>query len=130
LEARGEKIDWCLVGEPSSVAQAGDVVKNGRRGSLSGTLTVRGSQGHVAYPHLADNPVHRALPALTELAATTWDKGNAFFPPTTFQISNLHAGTGATNVIPGTLEVLFNFRYSTETDAPTLQKRVQELLDS
>lgn len=130
LEARGEKIDWCLVGEPSSVARAGDVVKNGRRGSLSGTLTVRGTQGHVAYPHLADNPVHRALPALTELAATAWDNGNAFFPPTTFQISNLHAGTGATNVIPGTLEVLFNFRYSTETDAPTLQQRVQELLDS
>ena len=130
LEARGEKIDWCLVGEPSSVAQAGDVVKNGRRGSLSGTLTVRGTQGHVAYPHLADNPVHRALPALAELAATTWDSGNAFFPPTTFQISNLHAGTGATNVIPGTLEVSFNFRYSTETDAPTLQKRVQELLNS
>ena len=130
LEARGEKIDWCLVGEPSSVAQAGDVVKNGRRGSLSGTLTIQGTQGHVAYPHLADNPVHRALPALNELAATTWDNGNAFFPPTTFQISNLHAGTGATNVIPGTLEVLFNFRYSTETDAPTLQKRVQELLDS
>ena len=130
LEARGEKIDWCLVGEPSSVAQAGDVVKNGRRGSLSGTLTVRGTQGHVAYPHLADNPVHRALPALAELAATTWDSGNAFFPSTTFQISNLHAGTGATNVIPGTLEVSFNFRYSTATDAPTLQKRVQELLNS
>jgi succinyl-diaminopimelate desuccinylase len=129
LEARGEKIDWCLVGEPSSVKQAGDVVKNGRRGSLSGTLSVRGVQGHVAYPHLADNPVHRALPVLTELTATVWDNGNEFFPPTTFQISNLHAGTGATNVIPGTLEVLFNFRYSTETDAPTLKKRVHELLD-
>ena len=130
LEARGEKIDWCLVGEPSSVNQAGDVVKNGRRGSLSGTLSVQGVQGHVAYPHLADNPVHRALPALAELAATAWDEGNTFFPPTTFQISNIHAGTGATNVIPGTLEVLFNFRYSTETDASSLQRRVQALLDS
>lgn len=129
LEARGEKIDWCLVGEPSSVKQAGDVVKNGRRGSLSGTLTVRGIQGHVAYPHLADNPVHRAMPALTELAATTWDNGNDFFPPTTFQISNIHSGTGATNVIPGSVEVLFNFRYSTETDAETLQKWVHQLLD-
>lgn len=129
LEARNEKIDWCLVGEPSSVKQAGDVVKNGRRGSLSGTLTVRGVQGHVAYPHLADNPVHRGLPALTELVASRWDKGNAFFPPTTFQISNLHSGTGATNVIPGTLEALFNFRYSTETDAPTLQQAVHALLD-
>lgn len=129
LEARGEKIDWCLVGEPSSVKQAGDVVKNGRRGSLSGTLSVHGVQGHVAYPHLADNPVHRALPALTELAATAWDNGNDFFPPTTFQISNIHSGTGATNVIPGALEVLFNFRYSTETDAETLQRRVHELLD-
>ncbi len=129
LEARGEKIDWCLVGEPSSVKQAGDVVKNGRRGSLSGTLSVRGVQGHVAYPHLADNPVHRALPALTELAATAWDNGNEFFPPTTFQISNLHAGTGATNVIPGTLEVLFNFRYSTENNEASLKQRVHALLD-
>jgi succinyl-diaminopimelate desuccinylase len=129
LEARGEKIDWCLVGEPSSVKQAGDVVKNGRRGSLSGTLSVRGVQGHVAYPHLADNPVHRALPALAELAATTWDDGNEFFPPTTFQISNLHAGTGATNVIPGTLEVLFNFRYSTENSEASLKQRVHALLD-
>lgn len=129
LEARGEKIDWCLVGEPSSIKQVGDVVKNGRRGSLSGTLTVRGVQGHVAYPHLADNPVHRALPALGELAATAWDNGNEFFPPTTFQISNIHSGTGATNVIPGTLEVLFNFRYSTETDATTLKTRVYALLD-
>ena len=129
LEARNEKIQWCLVGEPSSVKQAGDVVKNGRRGSLSGTLTVRGVQGHVAYPHLADNPVHRALPALAELAATEWDKGNAFFPPTTFQISNIHAGTGATNVIPGTLEVLFNFRYSTENSETSLKQRVHALLD-
>ncbi len=129
LEARNEKIDWCLVGEPSSVKQAGDVVKNGRRGSLSGTLSVRGVQGHVAYPHLADNPLHRALPALTELAATVWDNGNEFFPPTTFQISNLHAGTGATNVIPGTLEVLFNFRYSTENNETSLKQRVHALLD-
>lgn len=129
LEARNEKIDWCLVGEPSSVRQAGDVVKNGRRGSLSGTLRVRGVQGHVAYPHLADNPVHRALPALAELAATVWDEGNAFFPPTTFQISNIHAGTGATNVIPGTLEVLFNFRYSTESSEAGLKQRVHALLD-
>ncbi len=130
LEARGEKIDWCLVGEPSSVKYAGDVVKNGRRGSLSGTLTVRGVQGHVAYPHLADNPIHRVLPALTELAASHWDEGNQFFPPTTFQISNINSGTGATNVIPGTLEVLFNFRYSTETDAPTLRQRVEQILDA
>lgn len=129
LEARQEKIDWCLVGEPSSVKQAGDVVKNGRRGSLSGTLSVRGVQGHVAYPHLADNPVHRALPALAELAATAWDDGNEFFPPTTFQISNIHAGTGATNVIPGTLEVLFNFRYSTENSETSLKQRVHALLD-
>lgn len=129
LEARNEKIDWCLVGEPSSVKQAGDVVKNGRRGSLSGTLTVRGVQGHVAYPHLADNPVHRGLPALAELAATAWDNGNEFFPPTTFQISNIRAGTGATNVIPGTLEVLFNFRYSTETNQASLKQRVHAMLD-
>ncbi|MFN2309034.1 MAG: succinyl-diaminopimelate desuccinylase [Gammaproteobacteria bacterium] len=129
LEARGEKIDWCLVGEPSSAERAGDTVKNGRRGSLSGTLSVRGVQGHVAYPHLADNPVHRALPALAELAATAWDTGNDFFPPTTFQISNIRAGTGATNVIPGVLEVLFNFRYSTASDAPGLQQRVHALLD-
>lgn len=129
LEARNEKIDWCLVGEPSSVEQAGDVVKNGRRGSLSGTLSVRGVQGHVAYPQLADNPVHRALPALTELAAAVWDDGNAFFPPTTLQISNIQAGTGATNVIPGTLEVLFNFRYSTASSAASLRQRVHTLLD-
>ena len=129
LEARNEKIDWCLVGEPSSVEQAGDVVKNGRRGSLSGTLRVYGIQGHVAYPQLADNPVHRALPALTELAAAVWDDGNAFFPPTTLQISNIQAGTGATNVIPGTLEVLFNFRYSTASSAASLRQRVHTLLD-
>ena len=129
LEARNEKIDWCLVGEPSSVEQAGDVVKNGRRGSLPGTLSVRGVQGHVAYPQLADNPVHRALPALTELAAAVWDDGNEFFPPTTLQISNIQAGTGATNVIPGTLEVLFNFRYSTASSEASLRQRVHTLLD-
>ncbi len=130
LEARGEKIDWCLVGEPSSTERVGDVVKNGRRGSLGARLRVHGVQGHVAYPHLARNPVHQALPALTELAATEWDRGNTFFPPTTFQISNLRAGTGATNVIPGELEVLFNFRYSTETNDAQLRRRVEAVLDA
>lgn len=129
LEARQEKIQWCLVGEPSSVKRAGDTVKNGRRGSLSGLLRVRGVQGHVAYPHLADNPIHRAAPALAELCATVWDQGNDFFPPTTFQISNINAGTGATNVIPGSLEVMFNFRYSTETDAPRLREQVHAVFD-
>ena len=128
LEARGEKIDWCLVGEPSSGEQLGDTIKNGRRGSLNGRLVVQGIQGHVAYPHLARNPVHQALPALAELAATEWDRGNDFFPPTSFQISNLHAGTGATNVIPGELEVVFNFRYSTENTAQTLERRTEEIL--
>ncbi len=130
LEARGEKIDWCLVGEPSSTERVGDVVKNGRRGSLGARLRVQGVQGHVAYPHLARNPVHQALPALAELAAIEWDRGNDFFPPTTFQISNIHAGTGATNVIPGELEVLFNFRYSTETDDRRLRERVETVLDA
>jgi succinyl-diaminopimelate desuccinylase len=129
LEARGEKIDWCLVGEPSSNRQLGDVVKNGRRGSLGCVLTVIGKQGHVAYPHLADNPVHRAAPALAELAAVEWDQGNAFFPPTTLQISNINAGTGATNVIPGRCEVVFNFRFSTESSQASLQQRVHEILD-
>ncbi|WP_297529060.1 succinyl-diaminopimelate desuccinylase [Thiohalobacter sp.] len=128
LQARGERIDWCLVGEPSSSERVGDVIKNGRRGSLSGHLVVRGVQGHVAYPRLADNPVHRALPALAELAAIEWDSGNEFFPPTSFQISNIHAGTGATNVIPGTLEADFNFRYSTETDHQRLMERVEALI--
>ena len=128
LEARGEKIDWCLVGEPSSGERLGDTIKNGRRGSLNGRLVVQGIQGHVAYPHLARNPVHQALPALAELAATEWDRGNDFFPPTSFQISNLHAGTGATNVIPGELEVVFNFRYSTENSAQTLERRTEEIL--
>ena len=129
LEARNEKIDWCLVGEPSSNHVLGDVVKNGRRGSLGAVLSVRGKQGHVAYPHLARNPVHEAAPALAELAATVWDHGNEFFPQTTFQISNIHAGTGATNVIPGECEVMFNFRYSTETTHEELRERVHAVLD-
>jgi len=116
LEARGEKIDWTLVGEPSSTSQLGDVVKNGRRGSIGATLTVNGVQGHVAYPQLADNPVHRVMPALTELCEKEWDRGNEFFPATSFQISNINAGTGAHNVIPGQVEVIFNLRYSTELD--------------
>lgn len=128
LEARQEKIDWCLVGEPSSTAQVGDVIKNGRRGSLGGILTVHGRQGHVAYPHLADNPIHRALPALAELAAETWDHGNEFFPATSFQISNIRAGTGANNVIPGDLEVVFNFRFSTELTETQLRERTETLL--
>ncbi len=129
LQARSEAIEWCLVGEPSSTRRVGDVVKNGRRGSLGGVLVVRGVQGHVAYPHLARNPVHAAVPALSELTATEWDQGNEFFPKTTFQISNIHAGTGATNVIPGTCEVVFNFRYSTESDDKSLRTRVEALLD-
>ncbi len=129
LEQRGEKIDWCLVGEPSSTDKLADVVKNGRRGSHGCRLLVKGVQGHVAYPHLAKNPIHQALPALTELVAETWDQGNDHFPPTTFQISNIHAGTGATNVIPGTLEVTFNFRFSTETTHKQLEQRVEEILD-
>ncbi|GAA5189679.1 succinyl-diaminopimelate desuccinylase [Ferrimonas gelatinilytica] len=129
LEARQEKIDWCIVGEPSSTKLLGDVVKNGRRGSLTGNLTVKGVQGHVAYPHLADNPVHRAAPALAELAQTVWDQGNDYFPPTSFQIANISAGTGASNVIPGTLEVQFNFRFCTESHANTLKVRVMEVLD-
>ena len=129
LQARGETIDWCLVGEPSSTATVGDVIKNGRRGSLNARLTLHGRQGHVAYPHLADNPIHRALPALAELSRQEWDRGNAHFPPTTFQISNLHAGTGATNVIPGELECLFNFRFSTESTAEELQARTEAILD-
>ena len=129
LEARGEKIDWCLVGEPTSTAQVADVVKNGRRGSFSGYLTVKGVQGHVAYPHLAKNPVHLAAPALAELSAMEWDQGNEFFPPTTFQIANIKAGTGASNIIPGELEVMFNFRYSTETTHEQLAERVEAILN-
>lgn len=129
LEARNEKIDWCIVGEPSSTEEVGDVIKNGRRGSITGTLTVRGVQGHVAYPHLVRNPVHEAAAALAELAGEVWDEGNEFFPPTSFQISNIHAGTGAANVVPGQMEVVFNFRFSTEVTADQLKERVREILD-
>jgi succinyl-diaminopimelate desuccinylase len=129
LVARNEKIDYCLVGEPSSSERTGDVVKNGRRGSLNGILTVRGVQGHVAYPHLARNPVHESASAIAALAAETWDQGNEFFPPTTFQISNIHAGTGANNVIPGEMEVVFNFRFSTESTEDSLRERVHAILD-
>lgn len=128
LEARQEKIRWCLVGEPSSTHQVGDVIKNGRRGSLTGYLTVKGIQGHVAYPHLVDNPIHKAAPALAELSQEVWDQGNAFFPATSFQISNIQAGTGATNVVPGELTLTFNFRYSTEVTAEQLQQRVITIL--
>ena len=129
LEARQEKITWCVVGEPSSSNQVGDVIKNGRRGSISGTLTVKGVQGHVAYPHLVSNPIHLAAPALAELSQLVWDEGNDFFPPTSFQISNIHAGTGATNVVPGELEVAFNLRFSTEITADAIKARIAELLD-
>ncbi|MFJ4157399.1 succinyl-diaminopimelate desuccinylase [Pseudomonas sp. NPDC089752] len=129
LVARNERLDWCIVGEPSSTTLLGDVVKNGRRGSLGAKLTVRGKQGHVAYPHLARNPIHLAAPALAELAAEHWDEGNAFFPPTSFQISNLNSGTGATNVVPGDLTALFNFRFSTESTVEGLQARVSAILD-
>ncbi|MBL4815693.1 succinyl-diaminopimelate desuccinylase [Shewanella sp.] len=130
LEARNEKITWSLVGEPSSTHKLGDIVKNGRRGSLTGNLTVNGIQGHVAYPHLADNPIHKAIPALDELAKMKWDKGNEYFPPTSFQIANINGGTGASNVIPGALEVMFNFRYSTEVTAEILIQRVLNILDA
>ena len=128
LTARGEAIDYCIVGEPTSVDELGDMVKNGRRGSLSGRLVVRGVQGHVAYPHLARNPVHRAAPALADLAAQVWDHGNAHFPPTTFQISNIRAGTGALNVIPGTCEVDFNLRFAPVSAATALMQRIEEIL--
>ncbi len=130
LQARGEKIDWCIVGEPSSTRTVGDVIKSGRRGSLTGRLTIKGIQGHVAYPHLADNPIHRVAPALAELVSAHWDNGNDFFPATSFQISNIHGGTGAGNVIPGEVVIDFNFRFSTETTAEALQSRVHALLDS
>ncbi|AFI91234.1 succinyl-diaminopimelate desuccinylase [Pectobacterium parmentieri] len=129
LMARNERLDYCLVGEPSSTHVVGDVVKNGRRGSITANLRVHGVQGHVAYPHLADNPVHRATPALNELIATEWDQGNEFFPPTTMQIANIQAGTGSNNVIPGELFVQFNFRFSTELTDVLIQQRVAELLD-
>ena len=129
LEARNEKMTWCLVGEPSSTNTLGDIIKNGRRGSLNAVLTVKGKQGHVAYPHLAINPIHIASKAITELCDTVWDNGNEYFPATTFQVSNIQAGTGATNVVPGTMTVTFNFRYSTEVTAEQLKQRVLDILD-
>ncbi len=129
LAARGERLDYCVVGEPTSVKTLGDMIKNGRRGSLSGTLRVKGKQGHVAYPQLARNPIHLFAPALAELAAITWDEGNEFFPPTTWQVSNIHAGTGANNVIPGVCEVLFNFRFGSVSSADALKRRTCEVLD-
>ncbi|HNQ76492.1 MAG TPA: succinyl-diaminopimelate desuccinylase, partial [Pseudothauera hydrothermalis] len=129
LAARGERLDWCVVGEPTSVVTLGDMIKNGRRGSLSGTLRVKGIQGHVAYPHLARNPVHQLAPALAELAAIGWDQGDEFFPPTTWQVSNIHAGTGATNIIPGHCEVQFNFRFAPASSAESLKTRTHEVLD-
>jgi succinyl-diaminopimelate desuccinylase len=128
LAARGERIDWCVVGEPSSVERLGDMVKNGRRGTLSGTLVVHGVQGHIAYPHLAKNPIHLVAPVLAELATVRWDAGNAYFPPTTWQCSNIHAGTGAGNVIPGSRVVLFNFRYSTASTRDSLVQRFDAVL--
>jgi succinyl-diaminopimelate desuccinylase len=128
LAAEGETIDYCIVGEPTSVERLGDTIKNGRRGTLSGTLTVKGVQGHVAYPHLASNPIHLAAPAIAELAATRWDDGDEFFPPTTWQCSNIHAGTGATNVIPGTLEVTFNFRFCPASTQESLVQRLEAVL--
>jgi succinyl-diaminopimelate desuccinylase len=129
LEQQNEKITWCIVGEPSSTTQTGDVIKNGRRGSLGCELTIQGIQGHVAYPHLASNPIHSAMPALAELSAEQWDQGNDFFPATSFQISNLNAGTGATNVIPGELNAVFNFRFSTELTEQDLRQRTEAILD-
>jgi len=129
LTARGEKLDYCIVGEPTSVARLGDMIKNGRRGSLSGHLVVKGVQGHVAYPHLAKNPVHEVAAALAELAAVEWDRGNEYFPPTTWQVSNFSAGTGANNVIPGEAKIQFNFRFSTASTLESLQTRVHGILD-
>ncbi len=129
LKARGETLDYCIVGEPTSSTTLGDTIKNGRRGSLSGKLTVKGVQGHIAYPQLAKNPIHLAAPALAELAAEVWDEGNEYFPPTSWQMSNIKAGTGATNVIPGTLEVMFNFRFATVHTADALKARVHAVLD-
>jgi len=128
LQERGQSIDWCVIGEPSSTATLGDTIKNGRRGSLGGVLTVRGVQGHIAYPHLADNPIHRLLPALHALTTEIWDAGNEFFPPTSMQISNINGGTGATNVIPGEVQVVFNFRFSTEVSDTELRQRTESIL--
>ena len=129
LNKIGQNVDYCLVGEPSATNVLGDVIKNGRRGSLNATLTIIGKQGHIAYPHLANNPIHLAVPVLNELCAELWDKGNKYFPATSFQVSNIHSGTGVSNVIPGTIEVMFNFRYSTESTHEGLQKRVCDILD-
>lgn len=129
LQQRKELIDYCIVGEPTSVSKTGDTIKNGRRGSLSGTLTVKGVQGHIAYPHLVKNPIHLAAPAIAELAGTVWDEGNEYFPPTSWQISNIHGGTGATNVVPGTVELLFNFRHSTASTVDSLKHRFTAILD-
>lgn len=129
LKARGELIDYCIVGEPTCTDQLGDTIKNGRRGSLSGNLTIKGIQGHIAYPHLAKNPIHLTAPAIAELAQTEWDQGNEYFPPTTWHISNIHSGTGATNVIPGKINLQFNFRFSTASTVESLQTRVLEILD-
>ncbi len=128
LAARGETIDYCIVGEPTAVSRLGDTVKNGRRGSLTGKLTIKGIQGHIAYPHLAKNPIHLAAPAIAELAATVWDEGNEYFPPTTWQISNIHGGTGASNVIPGHLDIQFNFRFATASTPESLKSKVDEIL--
>lgn len=129
LEARSELIDYCIVGEPTSDQLLGDTIKNGRRGSLSGRLVIHGIQGHIAYPHLAKNPVHLMAPALAELASTEWDQGNDFFPPTSWQVSNIHAGTGAVNIIPGLCEIRFNFRFSPESTVESLKDRVHAILD-
>ena len=128
LQARGEALDYCIVGEPTSVDRTGDMIKNGRRGTLSGRLAVKGIQGHIAYPHLAKNPIHELAPALAELVAIEWDKGNAFFPPTSWQVSNIHGGTGASNIIPGQVVVDFNFRFSTESTPESLQQRLEAVL--
>lgn len=129
LRARGERLDYCIVGEPTSVKQTGDMIKNGRRGTMSGKLTVKGVQGHIAYPQLARNPIHLLAPALAELVGMTWDAGNAFFPPTSWQVSNIHGGTGASNIIPGSVVVDFNFRFCTESTPQSLQSRLTAVLD-
>ena len=129
LQARGETMDYCIVGEPTSVERTGDMIKNGRRGTMSGKLTVKGIQGHIAYPHMAKNPIHLAAPALAELVGIEWDQGNDFFPPTTWQVSNMHGGTGASNVIPGHVVIDFNFRFSTESTPESLQKRLASVLE-
>ncbi|MDD4965151.1 MAG: succinyl-diaminopimelate desuccinylase [Gallionella sp.] len=129
LQARGELLDYCIVGEPTSNQKVGDMIKNGRRGSLSGTLIVKGIQGHIAYPHLVKNPIHMAAPAIAELAATVWDAGNEYFPPTSWQVSNINGGTGATNVVPGTVEIWFNFRFSTARTEQDLKDQVHAILD-